>query len=373
MDEEIIKNMTNIIGNDIEEVSLNDTIEVGCNHCGACCHKTLTSVNAFDIYKMAKAGFTDKEIRNALNFGFGSQYHGLSVSIQAKSYCTFMKVKNGDFICTLGSYKPTICDSPFIAFGQQMSVDSEEIKESIEDMDKARDVFVKIVDMHKVSDSNSGNLIYYKKGFANNCVAEKEEVLVKDYVKERTDHYKDIGAANAILSFVHCFFDPFLFYWTVKVLMFSISPESMEIKEKYKETGELPETLTSDGILSEILFEKICKSILFIHSYFTKEEMENSTFYEGVSNHLEDIFEEFKKAQDVFELFKKVAGDHFDDFVEIFKKYNGDNQEAILNESYRFFLSNEPDFLMNMEETVKDEISNDESGFLDFMSKFKDL
>ena len=49
-EQDVIRSMTN--ADDIVQVTLDDKICVGCNHCGNCCINTQVRLTAYDLYQI---------------------------------------------------------------------------------------------------------------------------------------------------------------------------------------------------------------------------------------------------------------------------------------------------------------------------------
>lgn len=113
-------------GDDFKEVKLDDEIEYGCNHCGACCRNKEVRLSQFDFYQMRKNGITQEEMMNITvpYFGDSSGMALLGIKNKDNGNCPLLEFNSeGDFVCSLGDNKPGICSTHFLSFGMKIPND----------------------------------------------------------------------------------------------------------------------------------------------------------------------------------------------------------------------------------------------------------
>lgn len=103
---------------EIEKVSKDDTFKFGCKACGQCCrNRNDIMVSPYDIFKIAKyLGMTTEAFcqkHTLFHMGPHSGWPIITIKFKEKSendtVCTFLKHKEGKFLCEIHEAKPYIC------------------------------------------------------------------------------------------------------------------------------------------------------------------------------------------------------------------------------------------------------------------------
>lgn len=175
------------------EVSLNDTILVGCNGCGNCCMNAQMRLNAFDIYNIVKkVGM--KKASDHMAFYFGDNSHlpiiGLFASKET-NMCPYLQATNdGDYKCILEDSKPSTCTHPFVAIGTkftQSEFNFVPLDQKVQSFDIEQ--YLKDYDISK-------NIFYYVEDRSNQCPSTcKKNVLVSDYMSDRIKYSREHNLA----------------------------------------------------------------------------------------------------------------------------------------------------------------------------------
>jgi len=173
-----VANSTNL-----REVSLNDTILVGCDGCGSCCMNAQMQLNAFDMYNIAKKVGMEKALDSMeLYFGDGSHLPiiGLFASKET-NMCPYLQATNdGDYKCILEDNKPSTCTHPFVAMGikfAQKEFDFVPLDQKVQPFD---------IEQYLKDHDTSKNMFYYIEDRSNKCPSTcKKNVLVSDYMSDR--------------------------------------------------------------------------------------------------------------------------------------------------------------------------------------------
>lgn len=183
-----VANSTNL-----REVSLNDTILVGCDGCGSCCMNAQIQLNAFDMYNIAKKVGMEKAL-DPMELYFGDNSHlpiiGLFASKET-NMCPYLKATNdGDYQCILEDNKPSTCTHPFIALGTkftQKEFDFVPLDQKVQPFD---------IEQYLKEHDTSKNMFYYIKDRSDKCPSTcKKDVLVSDYMSDRIKYNREHNLA----------------------------------------------------------------------------------------------------------------------------------------------------------------------------------
>lgn len=257
---DVIKDMTN--STDIQEVELDDTISVGCDHCGSCCMNSQVRLTAYDLDRMANV-YDVKDIVDDITLYYGDNSHlpivGLFSSEQS-GLCPYLQSDlNGDFQCTLGEYKPSICCHPFVAIATQLDHEAFEFvpfDEEVEDFN-----IEEFLEHNRIGN----NKLYYIKERSDACKSKcKKEVTVRDYISPK---FKDEDARN-LAALVPMLYSK---YFDVKIMT-----KILHLAENSKVNGPLDDLFKGDSKLSQL------SKTLFTEAYFYMEDPDKCkcSFYE---------------------------------------------------------------------------------------------
>lgn len=322
-------------------VSLSDKICVGCNGCGDCCISAQVKVSAYDIYNMLKY-MPQRELSDNLVFYFGDGSHLPLIMLKNKSndLCPFVKNINGDFECTLGDDKPTICYNNFIAISMKFdNLSFVPFDQEVQPLD-----IDKICEEYKIENNT---IIYLKDRNEKKCPAPKTEKTVKEYIKGRLIDEKERLLATVLPILLNKYIEPEKFQ-----LMIYLSEHSklrMDNPFSHVFSGKDNET-----------YDKIMKS-MFLELYLFADPEENEDFMTQIKNqikHLEKGY--FSKLRVLYKYLLKVFDpnnylfnelcklDDIDKKQEMYDKYC----ETHMKEISQRFLDNAVDMLTELSKIV---------------------
>lgn len=266
-EENIISNITS--SKSPKAVNINDTIEVGCGHCGNCCMNTSVRLSAFDIYRMAiKVG--EKEVLKYTTFYFGENSHlpiiGLPSSEQTKICPYLIDNNNGDYICTLEDAKPLTCIHPFIAIGTKFGKNEFNFVPFDQEVEKID------IDKYLKEHSISNNILYYLEDHSANCPSKvKKEMLVSKYLSDRIKYDTENNLANIVLMLLSKYIEIDKF---TRLLYLS---EHSSIKNKNLQNLFKPLDMDS--------YDRVVRSI-FTDSYLYTDTNSSKSFTEQTIEHI---------------------------------------------------------------------------------------
>lgn len=257
-------------------VKIDDTIKVGCGHCGSCCMHTSLRLSAFDIYRIAtKVG--EKEALKHTTFYFGENTHlpiiGLFTSKESGMCPYLTDNNNGDYICTLEDVKPSTCIHPFVAVGMEFKksefdfvpFDQEVKKFDIDEYLKDHDI--------------SNNRLYYLEDRNANCPSKsKKEMLVSEYLSDRMKYDVENNLAVIVSMLLSKYIEVHKFTQLLYLSEHS-SINDKDIQGLFK-------------LIDAGSYQKIVKT-LFIDSYLYTDVHSSKSFIEQTIEHIHHL-ENFK-------------------------------------------------------------------------------
>lgn len=286
---EAIKKMTNC-GN-IQIMELDDTFGFKCQQCGLCCmNRTDIILNPFDVYKAAKyLGITTEEFIKEYTMpelGCESKIPMLVLKPGENGYCKLLKfdIKDGGkFKCAIHPAKPGACANHPIGTMTAKNVETGETT-------------LRFIKVEQCSNSKSD-----------------EQVVVRDWVKDYTDHIDEIAKAHEIQHYVTSFFDTRKFF------------ETLQFYAVVFKTGN---ALKLDLEVDPELGEKMLDSIFGIgERYIGGTIMYGYSEYDTLKPFIEQADENLRKLEELY----TDLNEAYNKLTEIFVKATGEPIENLYN------------------------------------------